>query len=175
LSDNALLALARRLFSLPTEPESKQEIRRFEMTGFIVRKNRNGIEREINRMFDHFFSVPSFAGSSACCFSPSVDISESADSVSLTFELPGMDKKDIKVMVENNVLTVSGKRESHRQNKDESYLVSEINSGEFSRSFTLPDYLDTEKIKADYKNGMLTIKLDRLEEKKPKEIEIKIS
>lgn len=145
------------------------------MTGLLVRKNRNGIDREVNRMFNHLLGVPAFACSSECCFSPSVDIKESDDNVTLTFELPGMDKADIKVMVENNALTVSGKREARHEDKESNYLVSEISSGEFSRSFTLPDYLDTEKIKADYKNGLLEIKLDRLEEKKPKEIEVKIS
>jgi HSP20 family protein len=93
----------------------------------------------------------------------------------LTFELPGMDKKDIKVQVKDSVLTVSGKRELKSETKEGNTVRSEIWSGSFSRSFTLPDSINPEKIAADYKNGLLEIRMDKLEEVKPKEIEVRVS
>jgi len=104
-----------------------------------------------------------------------VMIRETNDNVQLTFELPGMKKDDIKVAVRDGVLTVSGSREFKSESKDDDYVRCEICSGSFSRSFTLPESVNSEKISADYKNGLLEIKLDKLEEVKPKEIEVKVS
>jgi len=146
------------------------------MTMLTVRP-RAGLAREMNDLFDDFFRFP-FArprlnGDSD--FAPRVDIKETKDDLALVFEIPGMSKDDIKVSVKDGVLSVSGKRETKTEKKDENYIHSEIFSGSFCRSFTLPDYVKSDTIKADYKNGMLEIKMDKLEEIKPKEIEVKVS
>lgn len=145
-----------------------------DMHNRMVRFGRNDLANELDYFYDNFFGN-SLANDTPCCFSPAVDIHETKDNVSLIFELPGMDKKDIKVWVENNVLTVSGERQLRREEKDKDYLRAEIRNGSFSRSFTLPESIDATKISADYKNGLLTVTLARAEEAKPKEIEVKVN
>jgi HSP20 family protein len=141
------------------------------MTYLTVRKNRDNFNRMVDRFFDDWFTTPSYDSS----FSPKVNIRETKDNVVLTFEVPGMKKDDIKVTVNNDVLTISGKRQFEHEEKDDVFVRREIAGGEFSRSFTLPDTVDGENIQADYKNGLLEVRLARREETKPKEIEVKIS
>jgi len=145
------------------------------MTCLTVRPKRHWLTHEFDRMFDDIFGRPVVRSEDGEEFAPRVNIHESDDDISLTFELPGMDKKDIKVQVVDNVLSVSGNREIAKKSKDDHYYRYEINSGEFSRSFTLPDTVNPEKISADYKNGLLEVKLAKLEEVKPKEIEVQVS
>ena len=142
------------------------------MTCMTIRPTRNRWS-ELDRFFEDVWGVPRTQGETD--FSPRVNIEETKDHLILTFELPGMEKKDLKVQVKDNVLTVSGKRELKDESKDGNTVRSEIWSGSFSRSFTLPETINPEKIGADYKNGLLEIRMDKLEEVKPKEIEIKVS
>ncbi len=142
------------------------------MTYLVPTTNR--IAREFDSLFNTFFNFPSHRTEISCDFMPRVNIKETKDDVTLTFELPGMEKKDIKVMVKDNVMTVSGERNLKSEDKDDGYVRTEISSGSFSRSFTLPDTVDSEKVSADYKNGMLEVKMTKKEEAKPKEIEVKI-
>ena len=144
------------------------------MTNVIVRPHRHGLNRAFDRMFSDFVNFPTeFSGGMQ--YRPRVDIKESKDDVQLTFEVPGVNKEDIKVILENHVLTVSGKREFQRDEENVEYVSSEISTGSFSRSFTLPETIDSEKVSADYRNGLLVIKLAKVEEKKPKEIEVQVS
>ena len=145
------------------------------MTYLTVRPRRNWMSNEFDRMFEDFFHWPVTRQESREEFAPKVNIRETDDDLSLFFELPGIDKKDIKVALVDGVLTVSGKREFADESQDDHYRRLEIASGEFSRSFTLPDTVNSEKISADYKNGLLEVKLARLEEVKPKEIEVQVS
>jgi HSP20 family protein len=141
------------------------------MTYLTVRNNRQGLNRMFDRFFDDWFTAPAHQGD----FSPKVNIRETSDNVTLMFEVPGIKKDDIKVTVNDDVLTISGKRQFEHEENDNVYLRREIATGEFSRSFTLPETVDADKIAADYNNGLLEIKLARREETKPKEIEVKIS
>ena len=143
------------------------------MTNLILKPNRTS--KTFDNWFDNLFNYPACEVESESAFIPRVDIKEEKDSVSITFELPGLDKSDIKVLVKDNVLSVSGERKFEKEEKENGYLRSEIRSGSFSRSFTLPDYVDEEKIQADYKNGMLVIRMPKVEEVKPKEIDVKVS
>ena len=93
----------------------------------------------------------------------------------MRFEVPGWDKSDLKINVKDKVLTVSGEQREESQEKNENYIRSEIRSGSFCRSFTLPNTVDADKIKADYKSGILELTLGKREEAKPKEIEVKVS
>ena len=93
----------------------------------------------------------------------------------LKAELPGIDPKDVDVQVENNVLTLRGERKLDSEVKRESYHRVERSYGAFSRSFTLPTVVDTEKIKAEYKDGVLRLVLPKKEEAKPKQISISVA
>lgn len=132
------------------------------------------ISREIDSLFNNFFNFPRVRTEAVCDFMPRVNIKENEDHITLSFELPGLEKKDIKVMVKDDVLTISGERNFKSEEKDDGFVRSEISSGSFSRSFSLPDTVDSEKVSADYKNGMLEVKLAKREEVKPKEIEVKV-
>lgn len=144
------------------------------MTCMTIRPIRNRWN-ELDRLFEDIWGVPMVQTQSEADFSPRVNIEDTKDNLIVTFELPGMEKKDIKVSVKDNVLTVSGKRELKSESHDGNTVRSEIWSGSFARSFTLPETINSEKIAADYKNGLLEIRMDKLEEVKPKEIEIKVS
>ena len=125
-------------------------------------------------IFDGFFRTPS-GHSHDDRFVPRVNISEDEHNVRLIFEVPGLEKGDIKVVVQDSVLTVSGDRKFEREEVKENYVRSEIRSGSFKRSFTLSDSVSHENISADYKNGLLEISLPKKEETKPQKIEVNVS
>ena len=130
--------------------------------------------REFENIFDGFFQNLSTASDSSN-FVPKVNISEDDSNVRLTFELPGMEKGDIKVIVQDGILTVSGERKFEKKEETDKYVRSEIRAGSFSRSFTLSDTVNHETVSADYKNGLLEVSLAKKEETKPREIEVKVS
>lgn len=103
---------------------------------------------------------------------PAVDVKEQDHSYVLEADLPGLTEKDIHVDVDNNVLTLSSKKEESKEEKDEGYLMRERRSRSFSRSFVLPSDVDAEHIKADFHDGMLKIEIPRTESKATKEIPI---
>ena len=145
------------------------------MTYMTVRPNKSLFGSEMDNWFEDFFRAPARTHRRQDGFTPRVNIDETSDEISLLFELPGMEKDDIKVTLHDGVLTVSGKREQKSKSEGDSCVRCEIRSGEFSRSFTLPETVNSDKISADYQRGILEIKLAKLEEVKPKEIEVKIS
>ena len=107
-------------------------------------------------------------------WAPSVDIFEHEGNLVLRAELPGIEPKDVDVHVENNVLTLRGERKFESEVKREKYHRVERAYGTFSRSFTLPSVVDTEKIKAEYKDGVLQVTLPQREEAKPKQIQVSV-
>ncbi|MCP4685528.1 MAG: Hsp20/alpha crystallin family protein [bacterium] len=142
------------------------------MTNLCVRPTRHW---NMDRMFEDFFGTPARWEAGHSDFAPRTNIEENDNEIGLTFELPGMDKGDIKVSVVDGVLSISGERKFKKEDTDANSLRSEIRTGSFSRSFTLPDTVDSEKISADYKDGLLLVRMAKLEEVKPKEIEVKVS
>lgn len=108
-------------------------------------------------------------------WAPSVDVVENKDAYVLHAELPGLEKKDINVSVEDGVLTISGERKFEgKDEKDDNYRYYERRYGSFSRTFKLPEHVDAAKIKANHKNGVLELTLPKTEAAKPRQIEVKI-
>ena len=106
---------------------------------------------------------------------PAVDIYETdSHEVVIKAELPDVKKEGINVTFENNVLTLSGERKQEETTKREQYQRVERHFGSFSRSFTLPATVDASRIAASYKDGVLTIRLPRREEAKPKQISVNV-
>ena len=103
---------------------------------------------------------------------PVADITDHESKIVIRAELPGVDKKDIHVDLKDNILTLEGERSHEKETKEEKYYHKERVYGKFSRSFRLPDGLNPDNIKADYKDGVLTIELPKPEEKKPKKIAV---
>jgi len=130
---------------------------------------------EVTRLFDE----PIFRGfrtpTSLTMWAPAVDIFETEQELVLKAELPGFDEKDIDVRVEKNTLTVSGERKYEKEFKEENALRMERYYGTFNRTFTLPNTVKLDAVKAEYKSGVLTVKLPKLEEAKPKQIKIAVS
>ena len=109
---------------------------------------------------------------STTIWSPAVDIYETDAEIVVQAELPGMDRKDILLNLENNVLTIRGDRQFKKETKEDNYHRIERSYGGFSRSFSIPTTVDEEKIRADYKDGVLKIALPKKEQAKPKQIQI---
>jgi HSP20 family protein len=105
-------------------------------------------------------------------WSPAVDIYETDGEIIVKAELPGVDRKDITLHLENNVLTLRGERRFEKETKEENYHRIERSYGGFSRSFSIPATVDEDNIRADYKDGILKIALPKKDQAKPKNIQI---
>jgi len=101
-------------------------------------------------------------------FGPPVDIYEDDQKLTFKVEVPGVDEKDIKVEIENNILTVHGERKLEKEIKEENFSRMERHYGVFSRSFTVPSTVDRQKIEANYAHGVLAIQMPKRAEAKPK-------
>jgi HSP20 family protein len=126
---------------------------------------------EMNRLHDHFFSGK---GLSKQAFRVAVDIREEDDAFYVDAEVPGMSAEDIKVDVEKNVLTLSGERKVEKEETEGTFRRVERQYGSFSRSFSLPETVDTDGISADLKDGVLELKLPKKEAPTPKQISVSV-
>ena len=106
-------------------------------------------------------------------WAPAVDIIENEDGIVLKAELPGINPKDVTVTIDNNVLTLKGERHVEKEAKKENFHRMERAYGVFARSFTLPEHVDTAKVTAEFKDGLLTITMPRGDAAKSRAIEIK--
>jgi len=103
---------------------------------------------------------------------PAADIVENKDGFMVTAELPGLKKEEIKVTVQNNVLTISGEKKKELESQNDMAHKLERSYGSFSRTFELPAVVDASRINAEFKDGVLKVELPKIEEAKPKEIAI---
>lgn len=131
---------------------------------------------EADRFFENFFD--SFLGSALThgrdSWSPAVDILEKDENLILRAEMPGLDEKEIELNIQGNVLTLKGEKKMEKEEKREDFRRVERSYGLFTRSFSLPDGADTEKIRAEYKNGVLTVTIPQKPEVRPREIPVKV-
>ena len=127
-----------------------------------------------NRFFDESFLSNRWLTdkSGGSDWNPRVDVYEKEDAIILKAELPGMNKKDIDIDIEDRVLTLRGERSLDDEVTDESYYRRERVYGKFHRAFRLPADVEPEKIKADFKDGILNVNIPKPEEKKPKKISV---
>ncbi|MGH7184469.1 MAG: Hsp20/alpha crystallin family protein [Nitrospiraceae bacterium] len=105
---------------------------------------------------------------------PSVDVSETEGEYQIKAEIPDVKKEDVKVTLEEGVLTIQGERKHEKEEKGTRYHRVERSYGRFVRSFTLPDHIDEGKVKAEFKDGVLNLQLPKSEKAKPKAIEVKV-
>ncbi|MEW5767324.1 MAG: Hsp20/alpha crystallin family protein [bacterium] len=108
-------------------------------------------------------------------FTPAVDLLDRGDHLTVKAELPGLDKKDIHVSLEDDVLTIRGELKRDKEVKEEDYYCCERSYGSFARSISLPTRVEAEETKASYKDGVLEINLTKAKEARPKEIEVKVA
>ena len=134
----------------------------------------NTLQNRLNHLFADSFCQPGRSDDdlSLGTWQPVVDMYDEADRIIIKAELPGMEKKDISVDVKDRVLTLSGERNYDNEVKAENYYRRERAYGKFQRAFSLPADFDSDKIKADFKNGLLEIEILKPDKQKPKEITV---
>jgi HSP20 family protein len=129
------------------------------------------LSRDFDRLFESPFAAISREGLQAG-FSPAIEVHEDADNVTVNVELPGVDKKDVSVTIHDGVLVISGERRQEREIKEHDLFRSERLYGRFERQLGLTQPVVSEKVKAAYKDGVLTVTLPKAAEAKPKAIDI---
>lgn len=108
-------------------------------------------------------------------WTPSVDISETEGEYQIKAEIPDVKKGDVKITLEDGVLTIQGQRKQEKKEQNTKYHRIERSYGSFARTFSLPDVIDVEKVKAEFKDGVLHLHLPKSEKAKPKTIEVKVA
>ena len=132
------------------------------------------LQNRVNRLFDNstFHTGLMNDDISTGMWNPVVDLFEKDDRYVIKAEIPGVDKKDVKIDLKDRVLTLSGERSYDNEVKEENYYRRERSYGKFQRAFTLPADVDSDKIKAEFNEGVLQIEVPKPEEKKPKQVTI---
>src|SRR3984893_3816101 len=138
-------------------------------------RNMATLHDQVNRLFEGSLQGSRSDSSALTTWAPAVDIYENENALVLKADLPDLNEKDLDIQVENNMLTVKGERKFEQKVKEENYLRIERTYGAFSRSFSLPNTVNTEAIKADYKNGVLTVQLPKRAESKPKQVKVNVT
>ena len=133
------------------------------------------LQDEVNRLFEDKFTRERSGHADLATWAPPIDIYETENELVVKAELPGFQDKDIDVRITNNTLTIRGERKFEKDIKEDNYLRIERAYGSFMRSFSLPNTVSSENIRADYRNGVLTLRMAKREESKPKQIKISVS
>jgi len=132
------------------------------------------LQDQINHLFNDAFERTG-EQSDLSAWAPAVDIYETEHELVAKADLPDVDPKDLDIRVENNILTIRGERMFEKKVNEENYLRVERSFGPFARSFTLANTVNTDAIKADYQNGVLTLTIPKREEAKPKQVKVNVS
>ena len=163
------------------------EVKQSSVAPVSKQDNLHGFRSEMERLFDRFgFGVKPFRNwfdlepafqvrTNFEMPSPAIDIVEEANGYKLTAELPGMEEKDVELVVSGDTMTLKGEKKQESEHKEKNYTLSERSYGEFRRSFSLPDGIDREKISAEFGKGVLTVMLPKTAAAvmEPKRIDVK--
>lgn len=135
------------------------------------------IQDRMNRLFDETLTRTGRGEGEELAmgvWSPAVDIYETEESIVLKAEIPGIDKKEVSIEVKDNMLILKGERKFEKEIKEENYHRMERAYGSFQRTFTLPNIIKKENVKAKYKDGILEITLPKVKEAKPKHVKVEV-
>src|ERR1700745_2231337 len=133
----------------------------------------SSLQEQFNRLFSEAFDRSSDE-SSITTWAPAVDIFETEHELVVKADLPDIQPEELDIRVENNILTIRGERKFEKQVNENNYLRVERAYGSFSRSFSLANTVNSDAIKAEYKNGVLTVSIPKREEAKPKQIKVNV-
>ena len=135
----------------------------------------HSMQQEMNRLFNTFFDAPNTQSTSgARRWVPAMDLVELDDHFVLRADLPGLDDGDVKLEITDDVLTLSGERKFEHEDRKEGFYRLERGAGSFSRSLTLPEGVDADKIEASFDKGVLEVRIPKPEERKPRRVEIAV-
>lgn len=151
------------LTSIRRNPEPNQD----------VYSNLTRLSRLMDEAFGAFPTPYSNGDAVGSAWTPNVDIREDNGHITITMDVPGVRPEDVKVSLENQVLTVAGEKQAVQQEQDERWHRWERHYGRFERTFTLPSTVDAERIEATTENGVLTVRLPKIEKARPREIQVK--
>jgi HSP20 family protein len=143
------------------------------MTTLTPFRGATTLQEQLNRLFNDAFERTA-GESNLTAWAPAVDIYESEHELVVKADLPDVDAKDLDIRVENNILTIRGERKFEKKIDQQNYLRVERAYGAFSRSFSLANTVNSEAIKADYQNGVLTLSIPKRDEAKPKQIKVNV-
>jgi HSP20 family protein len=134
------------------------------------------LQSDMNRLFNAFFDAPTGAGNGATLrrWVPAMDLVETEEHFVLRADLPGLTEEDVKVELEDNVLTVSGERKAEHEDRREGYYRVERASGQFARSLTLPEGVEADAVEASFDKGVLEVRIPKPEERKPRRVSINV-
>ncbi len=135
---------------------------------------RTSPDAQLNRLFTDFFGR-AMQEQNLTTWAPAVDIYEGENELVVKADLPDVKPEDLDIRVENNILTIRGERKFEKKAEEKNYLRVERAYGSFARSFSLANTVNTEAIKADYKDGVLTLNVPKREEAKPKQIKVNVA
>ena len=135
----------------------------------------NSLQSEMNRLFNTFFDTPTpgESGTGLRRWVPAMDLVETDDHFVLRADLPGLTEDDATIELEDNILSISGERKSEHEDRKEGYYRVERAYGAFHRQLTLPDGVDPEAVEASFEKGVLEVRIQKPEERKPRKVEIK--
>jgi HSP20 family protein len=133
----------------------------------------HSVQSEINRLFNTLFDSPTPAAGVARRWVPAMDLVENEHDFVLRADLPGIDQQDVKIELQDNVLTISGERKAEHEERKQGYYRLERSSGSFSRTLTLPDGVDPSAVTASFDKGVLEVHVPKPEARKPHKVEIK--
>src|SRR5208283_1827929 len=136
-------------------------------------RSASSLPEQLNRLFNEAFERSSEEGN-LTAWAPSVDIYETEHELVVKADLPDVKPEELDIRVENNILTIRGERKFEKSVNENNYLRVERSYGSFARSFSLANTVNSEAIKADYKNGVLTLSIPKREEAKPKQIKVNV-
>ena len=135
------------------------------------------IQSEMNRLFNTMFEPGTGGGANGNASAgrrwiPAMDLVEAGDDFVLRADLPGVTENDVNIELEDNVLTISGERKSEHEERKEGYYRVERASGSFSRSLTLPEGVDADRVRASFERGVLEVRIPKPEQRKPRKVTI---
>ena len=133
------------------------------------------LQEQVMRLFEDNSARDRSDHADLATWAPPVDIYETENELVIKADLPDLDGKDIDVRAQNNLLTIRGERKFEKDINEDNYLRVERAYGPFTRSFSLPNTVSSESVRAEYRNGVLTLHLAKREESKPKQIKISVS
>jgi HSP20 family protein len=132
------------------------------------------LQNRMNSIFQEYNRNQNDGDLVTAAFVPPVDIYEDEHKIVLKLEVPGMKENDLDIQLENNVLTVRGERKFEKEEKEENFHRVERRYGTFYRSFTIPNTVNAESVKASYEAGVLRVELEKRAEAKPKQIKVQV-
>jgi len=135
-------------------------------------RSTSGLESQVSRIFNELLDRPQ--ESNLTSWAPAVDIFENEHELIVKADLPDVKPEELDIRVENNILTIRGERKFEKKVDEKNYLRVERSYGAFARSFALANTVNSEAIKADYKDGVLTLTIPKREEAKPKQIRVNV-